>query len=169
MRKDAKVATLERLYIENRECERFVSDIVSLLGQLDDDIAWRALWLLRRATKDMPIPVPALIRVAESARAYRHWTWRLLMCQLFGTVQCPSSAREEFFPFLQDCFSDRRIIVRAWALSSMWLFRDDPDFRSRTLHCMRVARNDTGKSMQARLRRLVRQSNRPVKLTSSRV
>ena len=155
-RDDTKVAVLEQLYQENRARARFVPEVVSLLEQLDDAIAWRALWLLHRAAEDGPIPEAELVRVAEMAGAFNHWAWRLLLCQLFGTLACPPRAREELFPFLQDCFSDRRVIVRAWALSAMWFFRHEPEFKGSISRCLRVAQRDPGKAMQARLRQLGR-------------
>jgi len=78
----------------------------------------------------------------------------VMVCQLFSRCACPVSRREDVFPFLQDCLHDRRVIVRAWALTALWQFRDDQRFRAKILAARREAEEDAGKAMVARLRRL---------------
>lgn len=148
------VATLRRLYAQNRAARGFLSEVATLLEVLDEDAAWRAVWILKTAAEDDLLGVREIETVARNIEVSRHWAARLLLCQLFAQVECPESERENFVGFLLKCFEDRRGIVRAWALSAMWRFRRDPRFRSEIQRCLRAARKDPGKAMQARLRQL---------------
>jgi hypothetical protein len=151
---DAKVADLQRVYAENRSRMRFPAEVASLLEQLDEEIAWRAVWLMCRLAEEGKLSERELGRVAESVDASRHWAWRLLVCQLFGRVACPADMRDEMFPFLQICFRDRRPIVRAWALTAQWLFLDDERYQAEIRRNFAEARKDPAKAMIARVRRL---------------
>lgn len=151
---NVKVADLRVVYSQNRSRPAFPAEATSLLEQLDEDVAWRAVWLLCRSAEEGLLTEHEQRRVAESIDASRHWAWRLLVCQLFGRVECVEDRRDEVFPFLQSCFRDRRPIVRAWALTAMWLFRTDRRYRREILRTMREARKDRAASMIARVRLL---------------
>jgi hypothetical protein len=151
---ETKVATLRELYARNREVSGFLAEVAGLLETLDEVAACSALWILKTAAEDGVLGDREVAVVARSVGASRHWAWRLLLCQLFARVDCPESERENVFEFLVKCFVDRRVITRAWALSAMWRFRGDPRFRTEVNRCIRSARKDPGKAMQARLRHL---------------
>jgi hypothetical protein len=148
------VAALARLYAQSGAAPGFVAAVIMALGQLDPAITYRAAWLLRKAAAKAHLDGQDWARIAELADASGHWIHRLTMCQLFAESACPPALRAQVFPFLQRCFVDRRVIIRAWALTAMLLFRNDPAYRPAIQRTLRAARRDPGKSMQARLRRL---------------
>jgi hypothetical protein len=151
---ETTVATLRQLYLQLRASHGFLSEAAALLEVLDEDAAWRAVWILKTAAEDGLLGVREIETVARNVEISRHWAARLLLCQLFAQVKCPESERENVFGFLLKCFEDRRGIVRAWALSAMWPLRRDPRFRKEIDRCFRTAHKDPGKAMQARLRHL---------------
>lgn len=150
----ASVAVLEAIYAGERDHPEFAIDAIWALRQLDADSAWRAVWLLMRLAQEQRLSETELTRIAECAEEQTQWISRLAICQLFSAMRCPVSARETLFPFLADCFADRRVIVRAWAISALASFREDPAYRSQVIAMFRQARSDPRKSMQARLRHL---------------
>lgn len=156
-----KVADLGRIYRQNRSRSDFPEEVTSLLEQLDTDIAWRALWLMCRLADEGALGRREQERLVECVDASRHWAWRLLVCQLLARITCLADLRDDLFPFLLDCFRDRRPIVRAWALTAMWRFREDERYRTEILRCMRDARKDTAKAMIARVRLLAGPNKAP--------
>ena len=148
------VSALRRLHAGNRATPGFFAEVAALLDVLDEDAAWRAVWFLKSAAEDGMLGAREIETVAGNVEVSRHWAARLLLCQLFARVECLESERENVFEFLLKCFTDRRVIVRAWALSAMWRFRRDPRFGIEIQRCLRAARKDPGKAMQARLRQL---------------
>ncbi|HUG13071.1 MAG TPA: hypothetical protein VMM36_18790 [Opitutaceae bacterium] len=153
---DTTVATLCELYARNRDAPGFLAAVATLLEVLEEDTAWRAVWILKAAAEEGVLGVREIEIVARNLDVSRHWAARLILCQLFARVDCPEAEREILFCFLLKCFEDRRVIVRAWALSAMWRFRRDPRFRTEIERCMRAAGKDPGKAMHARLRQLTR-------------
>ncbi len=150
---ETKVNDLERLYSVDRHRQGFLEQAVKLTEVMEEEQAWRALWLLRRAAEDGALPQRDLIRVVENLGLTRHWTWRLVACQLLAAVDCPRAERDSVADFLSECFEDRRVIVRAWALSALCRGWSEDE---RTKRCMAAARRDPAKAMQARLRHLGR-------------
>lgn len=153
-RERLSVATLERLHAQSGAQPGFVAAVISALGQLDPDIAYQAVWLLRKAAAESRLSETDLARIAELVDASPHWIYRLTMCQLFAETGCPAALRDQLFPFLCQCFNDRRVIIRAWALTAMLRFGEDPAFRREIRQNRRTAERDPAKSMQARLRHL---------------
>jgi hypothetical protein len=154
---EAKVHDLERLYSSERHRAEFLEHAVRLIEVMEAEDAWRVLWLLRRAAEDGELPQRDLGRVLQNLGLTRHWTWRLVACQLLAAVDCPRAEREYVADFLFECFEDRRVIVRAWALSALWRGWAGEE---RTRDCMKTARRDPAKAMQARLRQLGRPERR---------
>jgi hypothetical protein len=150
------VSTLQKLLDQWSARPEFVAQTISALGQLDADLAYQAVWLLRRPAEESRLGEPDLARIVELVDASPHWIYRLTMCQLFAETGCPAALRDQLFPFLRQCFTDRRVIIRAWALTAMTRFEDDPVYRPEIRQCRRAAARDRAKSMQARLRHLSR-------------
>ena len=148
------VADLGRIYSDHGATKEFTDDAIRSLTLLDSDVAWRAAWLLKELAKDGKLGDPELVRIAECADALPHWAARLNLCQLFAASGCPGSARETLFPYLADCFGNRRPMIRAWAITVLSGFRTDRRFRHSVEAMIRKARADGAASMQARLRRL---------------
>jgi hypothetical protein len=153
-REGVNVAALARLQAHSGAKPGFVSEVITVLGQLDPEVAYRAVWLLRKAAAESRLDERDWARIAELVDASDHWIYRLTLCQLFAEAACLPALRAQVFPFLQRCFTDRRVIIRAWALSAMLRFRDDPVYRLAIQRTLRIAQRDPAKSMQARLRRL---------------
>lgn len=147
-----KVAQLERLYLSYQNDPALATQAISAMRQLDADLAWRAAWLLKRLARAGKLCEEDLVRLANCADEMDHWAARLNLCQLFGTTGCPVSAREALYPFLVDCFANRRPMIRAWAISTLAGFRDDPKYRKPVAAMLRKARGDTAGSVVARLR-----------------
>jgi len=143
---------LGRIYFGFREKPTFPSDAIRAMRQLDSGMAWRAAWLLRRLAQEQRLSDEIVVRVAESADEMTHWIARLNLCQLFSLTGCPKSGRESLYPFLVECFVDRRAMVRAWAISALATIAGDECYRSRGLEMIREAHKDSAKSMRARLR-----------------
>ncbi len=148
------VAELDRIYGAWGKGPDFLSAAVSALRQLDPDRAWRAVWLMRRCARDQGFPEQEFARLASSIEEYTHWLARLTLCQLLAETGCPRAHREAVYPFLIESFSDRRVIVRAWAISALVKFEDDSRYRQNIRGLRRAANQDPAKSMQARLRHL---------------
>ncbi len=148
------VAALERIYRVYGQHPMFVADAISAMRQLDPDRAFRAAWLLCRRSRDTEFDEPTLARIATCAEEMDHWISRLTLCQFFSRTGCPPAVRESLYPFLADCFNDRRVIIRAWALSALVPFADEPKYRPQVKKMMLEAQKDPSKAMQARLRHL---------------
>lgn len=153
-RERLSIAALARLHARSGTQPGFVAAAISALGQLDSEIAYQAVWLLRKAAAESRLSEADLARIVELVDASPHWIYRLTMCQLFAETGCPAALRDQLFPFLRQCFTDRRVIIRAWALTAMMWFADDPAYRREIRQNLRTAGRDSAKSMQARLRDL---------------
>jgi hypothetical protein len=149
-----KIAHLERIYLAHRENPTLASDAISAMRQLDSDLAWRAVWILKQLARDGKLSAADLTRLAQCAEEATHWAARLNLCQLFSQTGCPVEMRETLFPYLEESFANRRVIIRAWALSTLVGFRDDKKMRPRIDAMLREARADPNASMKARLRHL---------------
>lgn len=149
-----RIPGLERLYSELGARAEFFSWTLSALDFLEPEQTWRAIWLVRRLAKTRELSEAELRDLSERLDAAGHWIARLNVCQLFAVTGVPPSVREEMFPFLREAFADRRVIIRAWAISALVRFGDDARYRSEIRAMLRKARSESGKSMQARLRRL---------------
>jgi hypothetical protein len=151
---DVNVQALERVYRAYGSSPEFLDDALSAMRQLDIELAWRALWLLNRAGRDRALPEATLAKVAAYVDELAGWAARLCACQLFAAHPCPYASRETLFPFLSECFADRRVILRAWALSALRHFCDDAKFARHYSVMLSHARDDPAASMKARLRHL---------------
>lgn len=149
-----KVAHLERIYLAHCANPALASDAFRAMRQLDSDLAWRAVWLLKRLARDGKLGEADVTRLALCAEELPHWAARLNLCQLLAETGCPIEARETLFPYLEESFTNRRVIIRAWALSVLVGFRDDARLRPRIDGMLRQARADPNPSMKARLRHL---------------
>jgi hypothetical protein len=149
-----KVAALKNLYEMATGIREIQLGCQSVLQQLEPEHLWRPIWILRRSNADLPLTEDDLRRIAESIDEPSHWAARLCVCQLFADTGCPESVREAMFPYLAHAFTDRRPIVRAWALSALCTFQADPRYQPEIRRMGKVAHLDTAKSMQARLRHL---------------
>ena len=152
-----KVADLERIYAASRDSRRLVADAISAIRHLDADIAWHAVWILKRSGCDGKLSSDDLVRLASNAEELAHWASRLNLCQLFAATGCPEEARDDLFPYLVECFANRRPMLRAWAISVLVGFEGNPGFQKTIDACLREARADPSGSIQARLRQLKRQ------------
>jgi len=149
-----KVTHLERIYAGASTSENFATDAISAMRQLDSDVAWRGVWLLKRHARKHRLPDGDLIRLAQCAEELPHWASRLNLCQLFATTGCPQAARESLYPYLVECFANRRPMIRAWAISVLAGFRDDKKYRKPVAAMLRETQKDPAGSIQARLRNL---------------
>lgn len=150
------VAQLEAIYVAHGASPGFVADVISAMRQLDADVAWRAVWLLKRHARNRKLTEGELVRLAQCAEEMPHWAARVNLCQLFGTTGCPASAREALYPYLVECFANRRPMIRAWAISALVEFQADERYRQPVAAMLRAARKETAGSMIARLRHLPR-------------
>jgi hypothetical protein len=148
------VAELERIHLVFRDGPTFEADAIFAMRQLDSGLAWRAATLLRRLAQDGRLGDDSLVRIAESADEVTHWIARLNLCQLFSVAGCPRSARESLFPFLEAACAEKRVLVRAWAVSAYATFADDPRYRRGVLEMIRKAKKERAKAMMARLRHI---------------
>ena len=149
-----KVAHLEQIYAACRDSRRLVDDAISAMRHMDSDIAWRAVWVLKRCARDRKLSSDDVIRIASCAEELPHWASRLNLCQLLATTGCPEEAQDRLFPYLVECFGNRRPMIRAWAISVLVGFEDRSDFRKTTQDCLQEARTDRAGSIQSRLRQL---------------
>ena len=148
------VAHLESIYNEYGRSPGFSVDALAAMRQLDPELAWRAAWLLCRCARDKKLGEAIQVSIVASAEEMTLWIARLILCQLFSHTGPPITNRDATHSFLADCFSDRRVIVRAWAITALARFRDDPKYQKTIASMIRTARRDPRKSMQARLRHL---------------
>jgi len=153
-RERMRIPELEALYSQTAANPRLGAWAVSSLESLEPEQTWRAIWLLRRVAKTRELSVEELGALTEKVDMAEHWIARLNLCQLFAATGVPASLREDLFPFLRESFADRRQIIRAWAISALATFQDDPCYRPEIKALLRNARKEKGKAMQARLRRL---------------
>lgn len=149
-----KVAHLERIYSAHGASEGFAADAISAMRQLDADVAWRAIWLLKRLAVDHRLGDTDLVRLTQCAEEMTDWASRLNLCQLLATTGCPASSREALYPYLVECFANRRPMIRAWAISVLTGFHADERYRKPVKAMLREAHADPAASIQARLRHL---------------
>jgi hypothetical protein len=161
------VAALERIYLDHHMSPAFAADAIFAMRQLDSELAWRAAWLLRRQALDQGLEEGALVRMATFVDEMTHWIARLNICQMLAITGCPRLVQDSVFPYLDECFRDRRAIVRAWAISALASFSDEPKYRRQILLMIRKARMDSAKSIQARLRHLAPPNQSPVQTLAS--
>jgi hypothetical protein len=153
-RESVKVAALDRIYAAHQGSPSFASDAIFAMRQMDGELAWRAAWLLRRMARDRRLGDDDLVRIAASAEETTHWIARLILCQLFSLTGCPDSGRESLYPFLTECFADKRALVRAWAISALATLANDATYRPEILKMIRKAQKDRAKSVISRMRHL---------------
>lgn len=151
------VTQLEQLYEQGKARPGFVDDVIAALGQLDPENAHRALWLLRKIAGEAGLDAAAISRVMEYVDVSTHWLFRLTLCQLLAETKCPPALADEVFSFLKKSFGDRRVIVRAWALTAVLQLPRRREREGKIREMVRTAERDPAKSMQARLRRLKKQ------------
>ncbi|MFT3870201.1 MAG: hypothetical protein QM715_17265 [Nibricoccus sp.] len=154
-----KVGALERIYAVHHDDSDFVTGAISAMRQLDADIAWRAVWLLKRHALEGKLSEADLERLALCAEEMTHWASRLNLCQLFAGTGCPHTVRDAVYPYFVECFSNRRPMIRAWAISVLSEFQKDPKYRKPVAAMLLQAKADPAASVVARLRRLT--STRP--------
>lgn len=152
-----RVADLEQIYAASRDPRRLVVEAISAMRHLDSDVAWRAVWILKRSACDRKLNAEDVVRTASYAEELPHWASRLNLCQLFAATGCPEEARENLFPYLVECFEDRPPMIRAWAISVLVEFEGDARFQETIDACLAEARGDSAGSIQSRLRRLKKQ------------
>ena len=153
-KESVKVAALERIYADAHAHPEFAGEAIRAMRLLDSDVSWRAVWLVKRLARDRKLSEADLVRLAACAEEMSHWAARLNLCQLFATTGCPLAARDALYPYLVACFANRRVMIRAWAISALVEFQDDPKYRKQVAAMLRQARTDPGGSMIARLRQL---------------
>lgn len=160
--KDAiKVAQLERIYAANSANQDFAADAIRAMQQLDSEVAWRAVWLLKRLAQEHRLGETDLVRLAQRAEEMTHWAARLNLCQLFATTGCPASVREALYPYLVDCFANQRPMIRAWAIAALVEFQSIEEYRTPIRAMLRQAQADPAGSIQARLRRMGEKRREP--------
>ncbi len=152
------VTQLEQLYEQGKARPGFVHEVIATLGQLDPEKAHRALWLLRKVSAESCLDAAAVSRVIECSDVSEHWLFRLTLCQLLAETTCPPEAAEDAFSVLRKCFDDRRVIIRAWALTALVRLPRDRAREGEIRERVRAAERDPAKSMQARLRHLTRRA-----------
>ena len=145
---------LNALFTQFHAQPDFARDLISALDQLDPDLTYRALSLLLKLARASLLSSADLARLIDRLDASDHWLHRLTACQLLAAQPLPPDLGPDIFPFLERCFGDRRVIIRAWALTAMMAFQSHPRFRAATRAALRTARRDPAKSMQARLRQI---------------
>jgi hypothetical protein len=155
-----KVAQLERIYSAYGASAGFAGDAISAMRQLDAEVAWRAIWLLKRLAVDHRLDDADLFRLAQCAEEMTDWASRLNLCQLLAITGCPVATREALYSYLVECFANRRPMIRAWAISVLAGFGSDERYRKPVKAMLREAHADSAGSIQARLRRL-KLKNRP--------
>lgn len=155
-REEIKVADLERIYVAQGCDGSFASDAIGAMRQLDAELAWHAAWLLKRRARDRGLAPEDLVRLARCADEMPHWAARLCLCQLFAATGCPAEVRDALYPYLAECFAHRSPIIRAWALTALMPFKNDRIYQHSVDAMLRKARRDPAGSVQARLRRLVK-------------
>ncbi|MFM7180448.1 MAG: hypothetical protein ACKO2G_03165 [Verrucomicrobiales bacterium] len=151
--REFRVPELKAIWLARRG-KPFLREVVRALDGLDEDSAWRALWLIKRQAMESPLEKALLIDLAKRSPGFREWRARLTLCQLFSITGYPSPSREILVPWLEQCFLDRRVIVRAWAVSALWHLREDRPHRHVWEKCFAQASTEDAPSMRARLRRL---------------
>lgn len=153
-KENVKIANLERIYAAHGGQPGFADAALSAMRLLDPELAWRAVWLLKQLALDGKLGATELERLARSADELTHWASQLDLCQLFARTGVPSSVRELTYPFFLECTSNKRVIIRAWAISVLVTFCDDPKYRKSVAALLREAKKDAAPSMIARLRHL---------------
>ena len=155
-RAKVQIPELTEIYLRWGANPALATWAISSLEIMEPSQVWRALWLLRQIAQTRELSEQELSALAEKGDIVEHWTARLNLCQLLAATGVPASVRDELFPFLRESFSDRRQIIRAWAISALVTFQADKRFRPEIEKMLRQAHREAGKAMQARLRRLKR-------------
>lgn len=129
--------------------------LARILSLGDPAPARLAAWLLLRDAPSAHRDAPELARAIEAALGCDGWTVRLQTCHLLARIDCPPSLHDDAVAFLENAFTDRRVIVRAWALTALERSsRVDTSLRPRYRKLRDLAARDAAPSMRARLRRL---------------
>src|ERR1700760_1277258 len=100
------VADLQRIYDRSQTKESFSAACLSELEQLDNNLAWRAAWLLRQLAREDRLREADLCGIAGLADGQTHWLARMILCQLFSIEKPSQPVRNLIYPFLIDCSKD---------------------------------------------------------------
>ncbi|MGC4075305.1 MAG: hypothetical protein QM760_22945 [Nibricoccus sp.] len=147
-------AQLKEIYAALSARDGFADELIRHLPLLDPPHVCRPLGLLRMIAESRGLGAGHVTRIIRHADAFsEHWLGRLLACQLLAITGCPRESEDDAFPFLADCFEDRRVIIRAWALTVLSRFTGAHHQKSIASMLAR-AQKDPAKSMQARLRHI---------------
>ena len=146
-------AQLGEIHTTFSERPGFIDDLLRAIPLLDPPHIYRALGLLRMTAEDRGLDLASVSKILRQLDAIDHWLSRLLCCQLLAITGCSRADEDDAFPFLAECFRDRRVIVRAWAITVLSRFTS-PHHRKAIANMIASARKDPAKSMQARLRHL---------------
>ena len=153
--KSLKVAGLEAVYLDYCDRDDLVRWAISAMDHLDREQIWYSLWLLRRAARDgASFEEADLRRLFEMADGYDHWVARLTFCQTMAAVKIPESLIKDAFSSLEPFTRDRLAIVRAWAISAVYPFKNELSVGSKIRSLVTRLKKERSKAMQARLRRL---------------
>jgi len=134
--------------------ENVADELIRTLTLLDPPHVCRPLGLLRMIAEDRGLSPAHIAKILRHTDAFsEHWLSRLFACQLLAITGCPRENEDDAFPFLADCFRDRRVIIRAWALTVLSRFTG-AHHRKSIASMIATARKDPAKSMQARLRHI---------------
>lgn len=149
-----RVRDLDAIYRQRGDAVGFAAHLVNLPEQLDDEATPAATWLLLRAARAGHLDDLQVGRLLEWVDRSSPWVVRLNVCQILAITGCPRDARAHASDFLEHACKDARVIIRAWAISALSRFGNDPRHRAVFQRRLKVAQADSRKSMQARLRAL---------------
>jgi hypothetical protein len=152
------VAQLETIYEERAGGTTFVRNAIHAMRLLDPDLAWKAVWLLKRHAERDQLRKKELLEIARHADEMAHWISRLVVCQLFAIAGCPKSARENLFQYLVESARDRRPMIRAWSLTVLADFRAEHRYRTTVESILCEAGKDSAASVRARLKHVLQAS-----------
>lgn len=149
------VADLRRAYATHGRDADFVPWCLSAIDHLDVEQVWRPWWLLRQhARSGGIISRENLGRIVGMADGLDHWAARLNFCQMMAAVPIPSELIDDVFGVLHPLTSDRLPVIRAWAISALYPFRNAEKIGPQIKTAIARLKREESKAIRARLRRL---------------
>lgn len=159
----ATVPRLEAIHQRHHADRNYTRTLAEAVASGAPELERAGAWLLRRQVADEGgLPAKDWAVVLDGLAGVTSWEARLELCQLLaGHPALTDVAAEDVAGFLRGCAADGNAFVRAWGVTAFHAFAArHTAHRAEARRLLAAARKDPAKSVQARLRHLVKAAER---------
>ena len=152
----ARTEALEDLLSEHGHTNSVVRRLVTLVGDKDETIQTRAIWLLKQMAQDQfPFRHEHLIALFGSLPELTHWLSKLNFCQMLQHLPIPKQSTGNLIWFLERNLLDENRFLRAWSYSGFYeLAKQHPEYFGYAAEQLERADLENAASVKARIRNI---------------